>query len=98
MAFIGTLGSAYFRYPVVGASMGQTSAQFVYPHPWPWGRQVQSVNKVWDPAAGGGSGDWVFWKTLGADTGGKEYPGPSSFGATSDYRVQNAALVDIDNP
>lgn len=98
MAFIGTLGAGYFGYPVPDVSVIVADARFVYPHPWPGGRQVQNLNKAWDPAAAGGSGDWVFWSTLDPDTSGFSYPGPSAFAATSDYRVQDLNLVDIDNP
>ena len=98
MAVIGTLGAEYYQPSVVDVLVGTNEPQFVYPHPWPGGKQVQYVNKVWDPAAGGGSGDWVIWSTLDPDLDGQSYPGPSSFGATTDYRAQDRRLVDIDNP
>ena len=40
------------------------------------------VNKVWDPLAGVG-GEFVRWITYYIDYTGKEYPGPSLFGAVS---------------
>lgn len=95
MALVGTLGSVFFQPAVPGAAVGAVSAQFRYPHPWPGGRQVKQVNKVWDTVAGAE----VSWSTIGPDSEGGSYPGPGVFGVTtSNYRVQSYAIIDIENP
>lgn len=58
---------------------------YAYPYPRAQDVPVKYRNKVWDTIAG----QWVFWETTSPDAGGKQYPGPGSFGVeTLEYAVE----------
>jgi len=70
----------YFRS--VQYSFGATG--YTWPYPQDADRYVQ---KVWDPAVGGG--EWVSWPSYGfADVSGTQYPhGQGQYAGTTGYRT-----------
>lgn len=52
---------------------------------------AETLNKVWHTP----TVQWVYWRTAAPDPSGVEYPGPGSYGDTTNYAVEGIVYVAV---
>lgn len=65
----------------------------IYTEPYGGGGayNAQTVNKAWHTP----TSQWVYWKTDSPDPAGVFYPGPGTFGETTNYSVDSIVYVAV---